>query len=241
MIALLLVLSAANGSEPFTSPSSPLPDSLRMVTALYFIGGMSQREVGDYIGVSETAVKKRLFNARRKLRGYVMDMANTMSHQRMPAEDVSARVIAELVSRPQPLLIKDHPVREIADQIEAALPDYEVIEGREVEEKKIYPSIQGPYFAGYGTGYHLDAGSMLRDTHDRCDTARNQRTAAAGALAYRRPGVQTRQGGRPAPEGVPSTGRRVCGRGCRSGPAPRDPRGSGTGSATTVGSITGWT
>ena len=139
-----------------------LSDNLRMVTALYFIGGMSQREVGDYLGLSETVVKKRLFDARRKLRGYLTNMAKSISDERMPAEEVSARVIAELISRPQPLLIKDHPIRQIVDQIKAALPDYEVIESREVEDKEIYPSIQESYFAGYALGYHLDAESVLR-------------------------------------------------------------------------------
>ena len=83
-----------------------LSDNLRMVTALYFIGGMSQREVGDYLCLSETVVKKRLFDARRKLRGYLTNMAKSISDERMPAEEISARVIAELISRPQPLLIK---------------------------------------------------------------------------------------------------------------------------------------
>ena len=139
-----------------------LSDNLRMVTALYFIGGMSQREVGDYLGLSESVVKKRLFDARRKLRRYLTNMAKSISDERMPAEEISARVIAELISRPQPLLIEDHPIRQIVDQIKATLPDYEVIESREVEDKEIYPSIQESYFAGYGVGYHLDTESMLR-------------------------------------------------------------------------------
>ena len=139
-----------------------LSDNLRMVTALYFIGGMSQREVGDYLCLSETVVKKRLFDARRKLRGYLTNMAKSISDERMPAEEVSARVIAELISRPQPLLINDHPIRQIVDQIRAAFPDHEVIESREVEDKEIYPSIQESYFAGYALGYHLDTESMLR-------------------------------------------------------------------------------
>ena len=139
-----------------------LPDSLRMVTALYFIGGMSQREVGEFLGLSETTVKKRSFNARRKLREDFMNMARLISDERMSTEEVSARVIAELVSKPQPLLIKNHPIRMIVDQIKAALPDYEVIESREVEERVIYPSIQEAYFSGYGDGYRLDAESILR-------------------------------------------------------------------------------
>ncbi len=139
-----------------------LSDNLRMATALYFIGGMSQREIGAFLGISESAVKGRLFNARRKLREELRNMAKSISDERMPAEEVSARVIAELISRPQPLLIEEHPIRQFVDQIKSALPRYEVIESREVEDKAIYPSIQQSYFAGYGVGYHLDAESMLR-------------------------------------------------------------------------------
>jgi predicted transcriptional regulator len=130
-----------------------LPDSMRIVTALYYIGGMAQREIGKYLGISEPAVKKRLFNARRKLKEYIVNMAKSMSDERMPAE---------LVSRPQSPLIKDHPIRKMVDRIEAALPEYEVIESHEVEEMDIYPSIRDSYFSGYGDGYHLDAASMLR-------------------------------------------------------------------------------
>ena len=148
-----------------------LPDSLRMVTALYFIGGMQQREVGEYLGLSETAVKKRLFNARQKLKEYIMNMTKNISDERMPAEQISARVIAELVSRPQLLLIKDHPISIIVDRIKAALPEYEVIESREIEEKEIYPSIRKPYFSGSINGYHLDDESMLR-THTSGATLR---------------------------------------------------------------------
>ena len=139
-----------------------LPDRQRTVTALYFIGGMTQREIGDYLGLSEAAVKKRLFNARRKLKEYVINMARTISDEAMSANGVSAKVVAELVSRPQPLLIEDHPIRAIVDQIKSALPAYEIVESREVEERDIYPSIRREYFAGYGDGYSLDANSMLR-------------------------------------------------------------------------------
>lgn len=76
-----------------------LPDNLRMVTALYYIGGIDQRSIADYLSLSETTVKKRLFNARRKLKEGITNMAKIISDGKMPTEEVSARVIAELVSR----------------------------------------------------------------------------------------------------------------------------------------------
>ncbi len=170
-----------------------LPDSLRMVTALYYIGGISQLNIADYLNIPETAVKKRLFDARKKLREDITNMAKIISDGKMPAEEVSARVIAELVSRPQPLLIKDHPIRQIAEQIEIALPNYEVIESSEVEEKEIYPSIQDSFFSGM-SAYQLDPKHVLRTQTTR---------ATLLAIEGRKPPVHLLTAGRvfrPVPE-----------------------------------------
>lgn len=139
-----------------------LPDSLRAVTGLYYISGLPQREVANYLGLSETAVKKRLFNARQQLKRSIMNISKAISDERMPAEQVSMKVIAELISRPQPLLNKAHPISQFVDQIQKALPTFEMIEGKEIEEKCIYPSIDESYSAAYADGYHLDEERMLR-------------------------------------------------------------------------------
>ncbi len=140
-----------------------LPDSLRMTAALYYIGGMPQKEIGNYLGISVIAVKKRVFNAKNKLKESIVNMAVTIENERMPAEQVSAGIIAELVGRPQPLLINDHPIRMVVEQIMAALPEYEMVESREVEKKDIYPSIMEAYYKGSDiNGYHLDDETMLR-------------------------------------------------------------------------------
>lgn len=140
-----------------------LPDTLRMTAALYYIGGMSQKEIGNYLAISIIAVKKRVFNAKSKLKENIVNIAKTIENELPPAEQVSARIIAELVSRPQPLLIKGHPIRIVVEQIMAALPEYEMVESREVEKKEIYPSIMDAYYKNSDTyGYHLDSGTMLR-------------------------------------------------------------------------------
>ncbi len=138
-----------------------LPDNLRMVTALYYIGGIEQNGIADYLGLSETTVKKRLFDARKKLKEDITNMAKKIADNKMPAEQISARVIAELVSRPQPLLISEHPIHRIVGQIKMVLSDYEMIESSEVEENVIYPSIQKSYFYPANT-YQLDAKHILR-------------------------------------------------------------------------------
>lgn len=139
-----------------------LPDGQRTATALHYIGGMTQREVGDYLGISEAAVKKRLHDARRRLGGYVIDMARTISDEATPDEKLSARVIADLVSRPHPLLMEGHPVRVIVDRIKAALPEFESIETREIEEADIYPSLRKAYVSGSADAYRLDDKTVLR-------------------------------------------------------------------------------
>lgn len=138
-----------------------LPDNLRMVTALYYIGGIDQRSISEYLTVPESTVKKRLFDARRKLKEGIANMAKIISNSKTPAEEISARVIAELVSRPQLLLIKDHPLHQIVEQIKTALPEYEVIESGEVEQKEIYPSIQDSFISGIPM-YQLDPKHVLR-------------------------------------------------------------------------------
>jgi phenylalanyl-tRNA synthetase alpha subunit len=106
-------------------------------------------------------VKKRLFDARKKLKEEITNMAKKIADSKMPAEQISARVIAELVSRPQPLLISDHPMRQIVEQIKTALSEYEMIESSEVEKKAIYPSIQKDFIVE-ATTYQLDAKHILR-------------------------------------------------------------------------------
>jgi phenylalanyl-tRNA synthetase alpha subunit len=139
-----------------------LPDNLRMVTALYYIGGISQSGIADYLALSRATVKKRLFDARKHLKEDIPSMAEAISQERTPAEEVSARVIAELVSRPQPLLIPDHPLRQIIEQIRDILPNYEMIQTSEVEEKEIYPSIHDTYFSEINKTYQLDSKHILR-------------------------------------------------------------------------------
>jgi len=164
-----------------------LPDSQRTVTAFYFMGGMSQREIAGYLGISTGAVKKRLYDARKTLRKYLVNMSRHKVEVPLVSDGVSARVIAELVSRPQLLFIKGHPVRSIVDHIASELPRYDVIESSEIEQRDIYPSIREAYLSQYGGGYRLDSETMLR-THTSGTTLR--------AIQGKRPPVRLLTAGR---------------------------------------------
>src|ERR1041385_1483292 len=51
-----------------------LPEHERAATVLYHSSGYSQREVAAFLGAPATAIKKRLFSARRRLRGLLLDL-----------------------------------------------------------------------------------------------------------------------------------------------------------------------
>ena len=139
-----------------------LPDSLRMVTAFHYIGGMPQAEIAEFLSLSLSAVKKRLQRARDSLKKEILDMVNTIAEEKSPNERVSARVIAELVGRAQLLFIPDHPIRLIVDQVRGLLDDYEFIESREIEDKEVYPSIRHEVISEYENAYQLDSHTVLR-------------------------------------------------------------------------------
>lgn len=78
-------------------------------------------------------------------------------HESAPDERFSKKVIEELLGRPHLLEIEGHPVQEVWKMIQAALPDYDVIEGKEVISDS---AIANPWCRQFA--YHLDSGSVLR-------------------------------------------------------------------------------
>jgi RNA polymerase sigma factor (sigma-70 family) len=93
-----------------------LPDQERAATVLYYISGYSQREVGAFLGAPATAVKKRLFSARKRLRGLLLDALEDSLRERRPSRhDAFAAGVMEMlkaasggdVSRVRALLERD--------------------------------------------------------------------------------------------------------------------------------------
>ena len=62
-----------------------LPEHERAATMLYYISGYSQKEVGAFLGAPTTTVKKRLFSARRRLRGLLFDVFEDSLRERRPS------------------------------------------------------------------------------------------------------------------------------------------------------------
>ena len=66
---------------------SELPDRSREVLMLYYLADMSQKEIADFLGTSEGTVKKRLHDAREKMRKGMEQMAIDDMKQKRPSRD----------------------------------------------------------------------------------------------------------------------------------------------------------
>ena len=64
-----------------------LPTAQSVATTLFYIGGYSQQEVGDFLGVSADTVKARLHRSRRRLAERMISMVRDTLHQRRPSRD----------------------------------------------------------------------------------------------------------------------------------------------------------
>ena len=64
-----------------------LPEHERMVTTLFYINGYSQKEIGEFLEVPVTTVKKRLYDSRKKLKERMVDMVKTTLKENALPED----------------------------------------------------------------------------------------------------------------------------------------------------------
>jgi uncharacterized protein len=72
-----------------------LPEHERMVTALFYISDYSQNEIATFLEVPVTTVKKRLFEARKKLRERMLEMVRaTLQEKRLSRNEQFADTVA---------------------------------------------------------------------------------------------------------------------------------------------------
>lgn len=64
-----------------------LAEHERMVTTLFYIGDYSQNEIATFLEVPVTTVKKRLFDARKKLRERMLEMVRDTLHEKRPSRN----------------------------------------------------------------------------------------------------------------------------------------------------------
>lgn len=74
------------------SAMSSLSEKNRLAVSLYYIDGLTQAEVGDFLGVSQDVVSKRISRARKQLKDRMMKMLEgTFRENRLP-DDFTKRV-----------------------------------------------------------------------------------------------------------------------------------------------------
>ena len=165
---------------------SALPDPQRQVTTLFYLRHHSQKEIAAFLELPVTTVKKRLHDAREKLKERMIEMVSETLRENMPDELFSQKVIDELLNRPRLLEIERHPVRRVWERIRDALPEYEVVDGKEVVDTRTFDAVQREMDVS-GSAYHVSDGRILR-THLTHTTFQ--------AIAGRRPPVRLLAAGR---------------------------------------------
>jgi len=135
-----------------------LPENERTVTTLFYIDGYSQKDIADFLEVPATTVNNRLHASRKRLKKRMIAMVKETLEERAPDERFSKRVIEGLLARPKPLEIEGHPVRQVWELIRNALPEYEVVEGAEVEDKWVLHAVRD----NVDRAYHVSDDKVLR-------------------------------------------------------------------------------
>ena len=89
-----------------------LPENQRAVTALFYISGYSQSEIGVFLEIPAKTVKSRLHTARKKLRKRMTDMVQDQLRDRRPSRDenFAVRVIDDLT------LLTDYEIQRLLRQ-----------------------------------------------------------------------------------------------------------------------------
>ena len=101
----------------------------RNVLFLHYIYELPSKDIAERLGVSQSAVKKRLERARKALKEVIK-----MKEKISPSENFSSRVI-ELIKRPNLIEKPENPVAKIWSEVSAFLNDYKMIEGEELISK----------------------------------------------------------------------------------------------------------
>jgi phenylalanyl-tRNA synthetase alpha subunit len=140
-----------------------LPEGQRAATTLFYINGYSQSDIAEFLDVPLTTVKKRLHDARNRLKERMIGMVEQALRDDVPDERFSQKVIAALLTEPKLLEIDGHPIRQVWDMVRSALPDFEVVTGDEVVDKEVLPAGQNSMDQAVNRrAYHVSEEKVLR-------------------------------------------------------------------------------
>ena len=160
-----------------------LPAAKREVTTLFYINGYSQADIADFLEVPVGTVKNRLSASRGRLKERMMTMVKQALHENSPKPEFQDRIVRELLERPRPLELADHPVRKAGDAIRAAFAGYEWIGAGEEIVDAAAPGVGPDEHDSFRVGKH----QVLRT---------ETTTATFLAMAGRKPPVRLIAAGR---------------------------------------------
>ena len=75
------------GADAVRTAVESLPPHERAVIALHYLGGLQHRHVADFLGISESATKKRAWSARNRLKELLPMVATALSDARPSRDD----------------------------------------------------------------------------------------------------------------------------------------------------------
>ena len=64
-----------------------LPENERLVTTLFYVDGYTQSDIGEFLEVPVSTVNKRLYSARQRLKGNVVELVKSNLHEQRPSRD----------------------------------------------------------------------------------------------------------------------------------------------------------
>jgi len=140
-----------------------LPEKSRLTVTLYYLDGMTYEEIANFLGVTRSAIDSRLQRARKRLKQEMLKMTKrTFKEHKLP-EDFADKVIAELLAKPKPLEILEHPLRKVWEEAQASLSDYTVVElSLEIESVQDNYGLMGDSLDKYEEVFYVDSERMLR-------------------------------------------------------------------------------
>jgi RNA polymerase sigma factor (sigma-70 family) len=77
-----------------------LPDNERLVTTLFYVNGYTQADIGEFLEVPVSTVNKRLYSARQRLKGSVIELFKVDLQQQRPSRN--ARFTQEVNTKLRP-------------------------------------------------------------------------------------------------------------------------------------------